>query len=151
MADPKQMSGEISWRFTQLVMQLPGSSGINLKMPRLHILKARWMYRSNCWRHRSWFANGRWHSWLKVLPHCPMIFWNWMMLSPYYDHYQNVLRYCAAVWIFVTQSITPFEANHAQTFLSEAFQSWAWMDCHLILNCHNCQHLIKYILAYGPV
>src|ERR1700692_1706438 len=38
----------------------------------------------------------------------------------YYDHYQNVLRYCAAVRILVTRSITPFEANRTQTFLSKA-------------------------------
>jgi hypothetical protein len=69
----------------------------------------------------------------------------------YHDHYQNVLRYCTAVRILVTRSITPFEADRTQTFLSEAFQSWARMDCHLVPNCHNCQHLIEYILAYGPV
>ena len=77
-----------------------------------------------------------------------------MIIEPshnYHDHYQNVLCYYMAVWILVTQSITSFEADWGQTFLSEAFQSWAQMNCHLVPNCHNSQHFIEYILMYGPI
>lgn len=69
----------------------------------------------------------------------------------YHDHYQNILRYCSSVRIIVSRSITPAEAARAQQFLSEAFQSWAQMNCHLVPNCHYSQHLYEYILAYGPV
>ena len=69
----------------------------------------------------------------------------------YHAHYQNILQYCSTLRIFVTCSITPFEAQLAQNFLPEAMQSWARMDCHLTPNCHNCIHLWEYILAFGPL
>src|ERR1700683_222765 len=69
----------------------------------------------------------------------------------YHAHYQNILQYCTAVRILVSRSITPFEAQQAQNFLSEAMQSWARMDCHLTPNCHNCIHLWEYVLVFGPL
>lgn len=69
----------------------------------------------------------------------------------YYLHYENILHYCAALRIFISRSITPAEASRAQSFLSEAFQSWASMNCHMVPNFHSAMHLLEYILAYGPV
>lgn len=68
----------------------------------------------------------------------------------YQDHYTNVLRFCASTRILTAHEITPLEALRGQTFLSDAFQSWASMNCHLKPNAHNSMHLYEYILMYGP-
>ena len=68
----------------------------------------------------------------------------------YTDHYENCLRSCAGTRILCTQSITPIEAQRGQDFLSDAFQSWAAMNCHLTPNFHASMHILEWILAYGP-
>lgn len=69
----------------------------------------------------------------------------------YHDHYLNSLRFCAAIRIIVSQEISADEAERGQTFLSQAFASWAEMRCHLTPNFHRGMHILEYILAYGPV
>ena len=69
----------------------------------------------------------------------------------YFDHYQNCLRFCAGIRIMIAQSISPAEGQRGQNFFSQAFQSWAAMNCHLTPNFHRSMHLLEYILTYGPV
>jgi hypothetical protein len=68
----------------------------------------------------------------------------------YRDHYENCMRTCAGIRILCTQSISPTEARRGQDFLSQAFQSWASMSCHLTPNFHTTMHVLEWILAYGP-
>ena len=68
----------------------------------------------------------------------------------YMDHYNNCLRFSAGIRILCMHSVTPLEAQRGQHFLSEAFQSWAAMSCHLTPNFHASMHVLEWILAYGP-
>lgn len=68
----------------------------------------------------------------------------------YQDHYLNVLRFCAGSRMIVTREISPNDASRAVTFFSEAFQSWARMNCHLMPNFHFATHTDLFIWAFGP-
>jgi hypothetical protein len=68
----------------------------------------------------------------------------------YTDHYLNVLRFCTAIRVIATRSISPNEASRARTFLSEAFSSWASMNCPLTPNFHLSTHTDLFIWAFGP-
>lgn len=73
------------------------------------------------------------------------------MSRKYWDHYQNVFRFCAAIRILASRSLTPNDAQRAQTFLSQATQSWAQMNCHLTPNFHTAMHIFKWVLTFGVV
>ena len=66
-----------------------------------------------------------------------------------WDHYLNVLRFCAGLRIFVCRSLTPADAMRAQTFFSQAAQSWASMKCHLTPNFHLSMHTLEWALCWG--
>ncbi|KAJ7741809.1 hypothetical protein DFH07DRAFT_777994 [Mycena maculata] len=68
----------------------------------------------------------------------------------YQDHYLNVLRYCTASRIIVTRAISPSDATRGRTFLSEAFSSWARMNCLLTPNFHFTTHTDLFLWAFGP-
>lgn len=66
-----------------------------------------------------------------------------------WDHYANVLRFCAGLRIFVSRSLTMSDAERAQTFFSQAAQSWASMQCHLTPNFHLAQHTLEWVHFFG--
>ncbi|KAJ7820136.1 hypothetical protein B0H13DRAFT_382951, partial [Mycena leptocephala] len=68
----------------------------------------------------------------------------------YHDHYLNVLRFCTASRMMVTRKISPNDASRARTFFSEAFSSWARMNCPLTPNFHLATHTDLFIWAFGP-
>ncbi|KII96111.1 hypothetical protein PLICRDRAFT_98402 [Plicaturopsis crispa FD-325 SS-3] len=68
----------------------------------------------------------------------------------YHDHYTNVLRFCAGIRILITQSITPNEAERGQTFFTQAFESWATMNCHLKPSQHTSTHILEFLMSLGP-
>ncbi|KAJ7020885.1 hypothetical protein C8F04DRAFT_1315733 [Mycena alexandri] len=68
----------------------------------------------------------------------------------YGEHYLNVLRFCTASRVIVTRAISPNDATRARTFLSEAFSSWARMNCLLTPNFHLSTHTDLFIWAFGP-
>ncbi|KAJ7127496.1 hypothetical protein C8R46DRAFT_53144 [Mycena filopes] len=68
----------------------------------------------------------------------------------YTEHYLNVIRFCTASRVIVTRAISPNDASRARTFFSEAFSSWARMNCLLTPNFHLATHADLFIWAFGP-
>ncbi|KAJ6476716.1 hypothetical protein C8R47DRAFT_657669 [Mycena vitilis] len=68
----------------------------------------------------------------------------------YRDHYLNVLRFCTGARAIVVRKISPNEATRARTFFSEAFSSWALMNCPLTPNFHLATHTDPFVWAFGP-
>lgn len=73
------------------------------------------------------------------------------MSRNYHDHYQNILKVCAAFRIFASRSITVQESARAQSFLSSAFQAWATLNTHLTPNFHLAMHMEEFIASLGPI
>ncbi|VDC05402.1 unnamed protein product [Peniophora sp. CBMAI 1063] len=71
------------------------------------------------------------------------------MSKNYHNHYRNVLRMCAGLRQLWTRTTYLDDAEEGQKYLSQAFQSWANMGCHLKPNFHLACHSLEWIECFG--
>lgn len=69
----------------------------------------------------------------------------------YSRHYTNLLQFCAGVRILGSRSISHADVRKAQSFWSQAFQSWAQMSHLLFPYAHLILHIPDGALRNGPI
>jgi len=107
--------------------------GINLKMSRLPHPKSKTNVQKQSLKTQKLIWQTKVTFMAQILPHCPMIFWNWMMLSqsqllwslPECPRYAQQFESCDPGLLLHLKLIAP---RHSY----RAFQSWHGMDCHLV-------------------
>ncbi|KAF8179283.1 hypothetical protein K438DRAFT_1768996 [Mycena galopus ATCC 62051] len=64
-------------------------------------------------------------------------------------HYENLVQFTAGIRIITSDTIIPNEVNHGA--VQRSIQSWANMNCHLVLYFHYARvHLEPQFLNHGP-
>jgi hypothetical protein len=69
----------------------------------------------------------------------------------YWDHYRNVVRFCAGHRILGSRAISVNDVDRAVDLHCDAFTSWARMGCHLTPNFHGSVHIPDWVSAWGPL
>ncbi|KAJ7697183.1 hypothetical protein B0H17DRAFT_1197583 [Mycena rosella] len=65
-------------------------------------------------------------------------------------HYDMVAQFTAAVQILASHTISPNEVKRGCGALERTIQTWARMNCHLVLYFHFAVHLEQQFLKHGP-